>query len=113
MSRMLSTIALLLLLSGGFGCKHTDQIKDYPPEEQWQTYESSDGRTFRVAFLKEGKEALLNIGEANVRLKQVVSASGAKYSNGKITFWTKGDRAFVEIDNQMVYRDCRLQWAAP
>ncbi|HUH36424.1 MAG TPA: YbaY family lipoprotein [Spongiibacteraceae bacterium] len=38
-------------------------------------------------------------------LGQVVSASGAKYQEGDVVVWTKGDTALLEIDGE-TYRDC-------
>lgn len=40
-------------------------------------------------------------------LGQVVSASGAKYQDGDVVVWTKGDIALLEIDGE-TYRDCAL-----
>ncbi len=39
-------------------------------------------------------------------LPQVPAASGAKYTEGNITFWTKGDEALLEL-NGATYRNCR------
>ena len=38
-------------------------------------------------------------------LKQVISASGIRYSDGKIEFWSKGTGAFVTENNQTIYHD--------
>ncbi len=38
----------------------------------------------------------LAIGEARVRLRQVASASGARYSDSTTTFWNKGDSITLE-----------------
>ena len=35
------------------------------------------------------------------------SGSGARYSNGSITWWTKGDEALWQMDENLVLRDCR------
>ena len=39
-------------------------------------------------------------------LPEVPAASGAKYSDGRTTFWSKGEEAVVELDGRS-YRDCR------
>jgi membrane-bound inhibitor of C-type lysozyme len=36
---------------------------------------------------------VLLVGEGATRLPQAISASGARYSDGRQTFWVKGDRA--------------------
>ena len=35
------------------------------------------------------------------------SGSGARYSNGSITWWTKGQEALWQMDENFVLRDCR------
>lgn len=39
-------------------------------------------------------------------LSQVPSASGARFSEGDVVFWTKGDEALLEL-NGVTYRECR------
>lgn len=41
-----------------------------------------------------------------VTLPQVISGSGARYSDGSTTFWNKGDTALFEM-NGVEYKDCR------
>ncbi len=40
-------------------------------------------------------------------LKRVPSASGEKYESDDVVFWSKGDEAFVELDNQL-FEGCEL-----
>ena len=40
-------------------------------------------------------------------LPRVEAASGAKYSDGKLTWWEKGDSGFVMQDESITLRDCR------
>jgi putative lipoprotein len=40
-------------------------------------------------------------------LPQVLSASGARYSNGSTTFWVKGDSAQFDM-NDLHYRNCMV-----
>ncbi len=42
-------------------------------------------------------------------LSQTLSASGVRYSDGRYTFWSKGEGAFVERDGNLILNDCRLQ----
>lgn len=42
-------------------------------------------------------------------LPHVVSASGARYSDGKYTFWSKGNTAFVERNEQIIIDNCVLK----
>lgn len=56
---------------------------------------------FDVQFLPlpaqaEGNALLLMADKPPLMLPRVISASGAKYSDGYTTFWTKGSEAFLE-----------------
>lgn len=46
-------------------------------------------------------------------LKQEVSGSGARYTDGTLTLVTKGDEAFVEKAGEVVMKDCNAKAAAP
>jgi membrane-bound inhibitor of C-type lysozyme len=50
-------------------------------------------------------EVTLPDGRA-VMLPQAESASGAKFSNGSITFWSKGNTALVEEEGELQWQDC-------
>ena len=71
---------------------------------QTYVYECSDNYSF-VARLG-GEEAWLFLPRKSLRLPHVPSASGAKYSDGQITFGSKGDEAFLK-DDQETHRNCR------
>lgn len=47
-----------------------------------------------------------------ITLPQVVSASGARYSDGSTTFWNKGDEALFEM-NDVSYKGCRADPLPP
>ena len=71
---------------------------------QTYVYECSDNYSFvaRIA----GEKAWLFLPKRTLHLPHVPSASGVKYSDGQITFWSKGDKAFIE-DGQETYRNCK------
>ena len=50
--------------------------------------------------------ALLTLPDRTVRLPQVVSGSGARYSDGNVTFWNKGNTARLWVGDR-VYEECR------
>lgn len=52
-----------------------------------------------VSFIMDGKQ---------LTLPQVRAASGAKYSDGHYTFWSKGDSAFIEREEKVIINDCVL-----
>ncbi|CQD35381.1 MliC family protein [Yersinia mollaretii] len=53
------------------------------------------------------KVSLILDGE-QLTLPQVRAASGAKYSDGHYTFWSKGNSAFIERDDKIIINDCLL-----
>jgi membrane-bound inhibitor of C-type lysozyme len=44
-----------------------------------------------------------------LRLPHVISGSGARYSDGKTTFWNRGRSVLMQIDDRIVVQDCLLQ----
>jgi len=48
------------------------------------------------------EEIFLFLPDTTLTLPHVRSESGAKYSEGAITFWSRGEEAFLERDGQMV-----------
>lgn len=59
-----------------------------------------------------GRIAITLPGEPAVELPQAVSASGAKYDNGRLMFLGKGDEALIERGGKALYSQCKLQSAA-
>jgi membrane-bound inhibitor of C-type lysozyme len=58
-------------------------------------FDCEDGYVFTVHF--RGNDAVVVLPDQTVTLPRAISGSGARYSNGEITFWTKGDSARLEI----------------
>ena len=77
--------------SASFAHQNQSDAKTY-------VYECSDGYDFVVRIQKE--TAWLFLPEKTISLPHVPSASGAKYSEEQITFWSKGDEAFLEIGDR-------------
>ena len=59
-----------------------------------------DNASEQVSFIMDGQP---------LTLKRGISASGARYSDGKYVFWSKGETAFIERDDKIVVNDCALQ----
>ncbi|MDE1950763.1 MAG: MliC family protein [Burkholderiales bacterium] len=81
-------------------------------EYRTETGESIHARYYR---LNDGSLSFAKIrlpGGSEATLPNVLSASGAKYSDGRrYTWWTKGNTAFLEVRGsdgtwQLRYRDC-------
>ena len=72
-------------------------------------YQCEDGGTFLVEFAPRGESVLVILPGKRLHLPAVPAASGARYSDGQNTFWTKGDEAILELDGKIRYRGCRRQ----
>jgi membrane-bound inhibitor of C-type lysozyme len=75
------------------------------------TYQCAANQTLAVRVIPatpgKGEEVQLTLPDKSaLTLPRVVSASGAKYSNGNFTFWSKGNTAFVEQGDAVVLKDC-------
>ncbi len=68
-------------------------------------YRCKNGKTFQAQFLDNAVNLQLK-RESVLNLPSVKSASGAKYSNGKVTLNTKGEEAFIEINQKILYAGC-------
>lgn len=88
---------IILLAAVTLSCAQTKPV----------TYRCDEGKRFIVVFDSKGDFAMLTLGEREISLPLVPSASGAKYSDGRTTFWGKGQEAFVEMDGRIVYRNCK------
>lgn len=73
-------------------------VDDAPPEGVLRAYvwDCDGGLTLNMKNLYREDAITLDMHEGPRKLPQVVSASGAKYSDGSITFWTKGSTATFE-----------------
>ncbi|MCP8899583.1 MliC family protein [Gilvimarinus xylanilyticus] len=84
-------------------------------------YQCADGETFIIfrgeyrasdmrVKLEENEIWLSNTQTRTAhRMKRVSSASGEKYSDGEITFWSKGDEALVQEGEKILYRGCQVK----
>lgn len=66
--------------------------------------------TTKLKVMQDNKQEKVNLvlDGKQLTLPQVPAASGAKYSDGHYTFWSKGDTAFVERNEQVILNDCAL-----
>jgi uncharacterized membrane protein len=68
------------------------------PGQPLQAYvwNCDDGQTIRMRNLLREDAITIEMHEGGRKLPRAVSASGARYSDGSLTFWTKGDTALLE-----------------
>jgi len=65
-----------------------------------------DDLAFRVEVAED--RALLFLPGRSLPLPHVPSASGAKYSDGQVTFWSRGDEAQLTVDGRE-HAGCRVR----
>ena len=101
MLKYICTVGAMLLLAG---CQ-TAHKEPAPEPLSYQCGTTPltvtvDNQKDQVSFIMDGNQ---------LTLPQVVSASGARYSDGKYTFWSKGNTAFIERNDQIIINDCVLK----
>ena len=79
-------------------------------EQTWLSFRCPDGQTVMAQFhLPEDQFVNVRFAGRELRLPHVISGSGARYSDGKTTFWNKGRSVLMEVDEKVVVQDCSLQ----
>jgi membrane-bound inhibitor of C-type lysozyme len=71
----------------------------------WE-YECPDGYRF-TARLEQGGDASIVLPDRTIDLKAQMAASGEKYEGNGVTFWSKGDEAFLDLDGTE-HSECRV-----
>lgn len=79
---------------------HTDTLQ-YQCDEKPLTVRQNNDRQ-EVNFIYDNK---------NLTLKQGMSASGTRYSDGIYVFWSKGNEATVYYQDRVILNNCQLQTA--
>lgn len=77
-------------------------------QQQVYRYRCNNGKSFEAQYLPETAEVKLGENET-LTLKQIPSASGVRYSNDNTTLFTKGNQAFIQVENQVVFDSCVAQ----
>jgi membrane-bound inhibitor of C-type lysozyme len=101
---------VLILLAGCLNATTPDNSIHSQPAVEAQkapktfVYECSN--TFSFVARIEDNTVWLFLPQKTLSLPRVPSGSGAKFSEGRILFWTKGDTALLE-NNDTSYRDCK------
>lgn len=96
-----TTCAMLLA-----ACNATGRTDNAAAEQTWLC---SDGEIFAASYDREHDRMSLDYGGVILILDRVPAGSGAKYSNGETTFWSKGDQALIMRGGETLHRDCRIK----
>ena len=109
MIRKIAKIILIVTIAGMiFSCSEDkeEEAEETIPGIQKETFVFDCDSAFSFTVQLAGETAKVFLPEKTYELKQKEAASGAKYSNGEITFWTKGEEAFVELEDT-TYQNCK------
>lgn len=74
-------------------------------------YQCADNASFEARYRFQSVELMLE-GRPSLTLSQIPAASGARYSDGETTLFTKGNAAFLEKNGITVYDNCLAQTPA-
>lgn len=77
-------------------------------EDRRFVYSCPDGTVIVARFPPERAEVVVD-GRAYT-LPQAISASGARYAAGDVTFWIKGREALFEQESGPAHRGCVTDW---
>lgn len=77
--------------------------------DQYIRYRCENGFDFGVTYQAGGTRALVERSGYSDLLRLTAAASGARYSDGKMTLSSKGDGAVLELPGGPTYRNCRSQ----
>ena len=110
------SLALVCLLTGcaGGGARAAEPVSDFHPDQRplakTMVYDCN-GYDF-IARLGPGEMAVW-LPDRYVILSQVRSASGTKYVEGDIEFWSKGDEAILNVGDQQHFNCTLVPWRVP
>lgn len=76
------------------------------PSDRYVRYRCADAQEFGVTYQQHGRRALLEADGWSYVLRAVPTASGAQYSDGKVTLRTKGRSTTVDRDGVTTHHDC-------
>lgn len=82
-----------------------------PRAKTWE-YSCPDGYAFSITYSDPGNMgdiAFLEDAAGTTKLPREVAASGAKYSNGAISFWNKGEEAMIMVAGEIKHQNCTVE----
>ena len=101
------TIATIVVLITG--CIKTHDMKNEAYLVSEIEYICEKGKKLHVTYfttVKDIHRALIKFDGTKYDLENVISGSGAKYSDGTYTWWTKGCSGFFVSEGLITVRDC-------
>ena len=107
LSALLPVLFLVILFISGCGpAVNTPSVAPIIHEQATNieaTYVAGDGSQLSASYDTLHRKVTIVWADQTMTLSQVVSASGAKYTNGTLVFWNKGDNALYERDGTVLF----------
>jgi putative lipoprotein len=100
--------ASLSAVAGGEGPESAATETLHPDQQPLARTVVYDCNGFEFVTRLGPGEMALWLPQRYLVLSQVRSASGAKYQEGDVVFWSKGDEAMLQVGD-VEYQECRLQ----
>lgn len=85
------------------GCSQFSHQAESPAEE---LHYQCGTLPLTVTLDKPAQQVSMVLDGEQLKLKQVEAASGTRYSDGRYTFWSKGNQAFVQRGDNVIIDDC-------
>lgn len=79
-----------------------------PDQPNYDTYRCSNGFEFTVTQYQNGEVLVLGLGNMAVEMTRVISASGAKYSDGTLVYWYHQGEAFIMEGETITHQGCKI-----
>ena len=83
------------------------------PAREWKRFSYTCEGGAKLTVYLHNQSAKLRFQDATHFMTQTEAASGTRYSDGKLIWWSKGDIGFLQTDTpagdgQMLLKDCHL-----
>jgi len=106
MTQVIAKVVLTAaILTSMLGCSQANVETD----QKWVSFRCPDGQTVMARFEPQDQFVNVRFAGRELRLPHVISGSGARYSDGKTTFWNRGKSVLMQVDDKTVVQDCMLQ----
>jgi membrane-bound inhibitor of C-type lysozyme len=93
---------------------HTSPTNTMRRAVEWKRFDYTCEKGAKLAVYLRDPMAKVRFGDKTYLMKQVPSADGARYSDGKVMWWSVGNGGFLREDLQdgngaMLAKDCKLE----
>jgi putative lipoprotein len=83
------------------------------PAIKWKRFDYNCENDVKITVYLSGNTAKVHYQDNLYMMRQTIAASGTRYSDGKIVWWSKGDEGFLQEDTpdgdgQKIVKDCYL-----